>query len=139
MRLSALIFFLAVTVLSLSGAETDLAREQVARIKNADVNFQGEYPGIVDYLSGASADVMKIGAGAVPFLYPALQDPNRYIAAHVLLTHLVVQKWEFSAKHWNHLVIDGFGPASDRTVKDQRTAIAKFWAEQRNPKKAPNP
>lgn len=138
MRISALIIFLVGSALSVSAAEDSRVREAVARIKNSDVDFQGEYPGIMTYVSGASKEINKIGVEAVPFLYEALKDPNRYVAAHVLLTNIVLKKFVLSSKHWNHLVIDDFGPASNRTVKDQRVAIDKFWAAQRALKKEPN-
>jgi hypothetical protein len=138
MRTAALIVFLVGSALSVSGAEDSRVREAVARIQNSDVDFQGEYPGIVERISGASEEVRKIGVGAVPFLYEALKDPSRYVAAHVLLTHIVLKKWAVSSKDWNYLVIDSFGPASDRTVKDQRVALDRFWATQRDLKKTPN-
>jgi hypothetical protein len=138
MRVSVLIVFLVGSALSVLGTEKSRVAEEVARIKNADVDFQGEYPGIVEYISGASAEVITIGGGAIPFLYEALKDPNRYVAAHVLLTHLVLKTWKLNSKDWNHLVIDSFGPASDQTVKDQRIAIDRFWAAQRNLKKDAN-
>src|SRR5687767_7202188 len=111
MRNVALIAFLICSALSGSAADDSRVREAVAQIKNSDVDFQGEYPGIVEYISGASKEVGKIGVGAVPFLYEALKDPNRYVAAHVLLTHLVLKKRKLGTKDWNHLVIDDFGPA----------------------------
>jgi hypothetical protein len=138
MRIVALIVFLIGSALSVSGAEDSRVREAVAQIKNVDVDFQGAYPGIVERISGASEEVRKIGARALPFLYEALKDPSRYVAAHVLLTHIVLKKWALSSKDWNHLVIDSFGPASDRRVKDQRVALDRFWAAQLNPKKEPN-
>ena len=138
MRTAALIVLLPGSALSLFSAEDSRVREAVARIKNSDVDFQGEYPGIVERISGASAEVKKIGVEAVPSLYEALKDPSRYVAAHVLLTQIVLKKWVLSSKDWNHLVVDSFGPASDRTVKDQRASIGRFWAAQLNPKKEPN-
>jgi hypothetical protein len=137
-RCIALTVFVICRALSASAADETHVREAVAQIKNSDVNFQGEYIGIAEHISGASEEVRKIGVRAVPFLYEALKDPSRYVAAHVLLTHIVLKKRELSAKDWNHLVIDSFGPASDRTVKDQRVAVERFWAAQRNLKQTQN-
>jgi hypothetical protein len=138
MRSLAFVVFLICSALSVLAVEESRVREAVARIRNSDVDFQGEYSGIVERISGASGEVRTIGIEAVPFLYEALKDPSRYVAAHVLLTQIVLKKWDLSSKDWNHLVIDSFGPASDRTVKDQRVALDRFWAAQRDLKKTPN-
>jgi hypothetical protein len=58
-------------------------------IANSDITWDGSYIGLTPRIEGeASKNVLALGAPATAALVAALDDPERFAAAHVLLTQI---------------------------------------------------
>lgn len=96
-------------------------------LANADVRWEGTHLGLSPTIAGEAADrVRRQGESAVPRLVDALEDPDRFVAAHVLLTEISgVEHQAFPS--WNGLAVD---LAADGTVTidpAQRHDLARRW------------
>ena len=71
-----------------SGSEEEV-KDLVLGLQNSDVTWDGTWMGLVPTVRGKSAmNVLKQGENAIPHLYEALADMDRYIVSHVLLAVL---------------------------------------------------
>ena len=78
-------------------------------------------------LSGAhAARIHAWGAPAAPALKALLTDPDRYVAAHVLLSWVVPGTYSISGDEYHHLVVH---VSADDTIAipDQRRKLCGFW------------
>jgi hypothetical protein len=102
----------------------------VAKIKNSDISWDGTYVGLIPRITGAgSAEVLKVGDAAVPALIGALDEPDKFAAAHVLLTQIQMAGVDrpLSASQWNGLRVDLSADGSVRVYPEQREELKAFW------------
>src|ERR1700684_622834 len=82
----------------------------LAGLRNADIEWDGTYLGLIARLKGRakllaeSSDMQNVTA-----LIDAIDDPNRFIAAHVILVTLTKAAVSNDPECWNGLRID-IGP-----------------------------
>lgn len=98
-----------------------------AKLSNADVRWDGTLSGLTPTLTGeAATQLLQLGDQAVPELLEALSDPDKFVAAHVILTRLSgVQYQAFPA--WNGLEVV---LAADGTVSidpAQQPVLIERW------------
>jgi len=92
-------------VIGCANRSTD-CRALVAQIHNDHIDWNGHIGGL--YVSGmgeVERSVQAAGSPCRPFLVEALDDDSRFVAAHVLLTHIQKKPWPVSGAEWNHLRI----------------------------------
>src|SRR5512143_4118902 len=65
--------------------EDGTPRGLVGCIRNEDIQWRRTYVGLEPQLSGATAKLQKAPENIEPILLEALQDDNKFVAAHVLL------------------------------------------------------
>ncbi len=99
----------------------------IDQLSNTDVHWDGTRFGLTPTLTGAAANrPLNMGDEAVPELLEALSDPDKFVAAHVILTQLSgVQYQSFPA--WNGLEVV---LAADGTVSinpAQRPTLVQRW------------
>jgi hypothetical protein len=108
----------------------------VDAIRNSDIRWSGTLLGLYPFIEGqASQPVLATGRSTIPELVKALDDPDRWIAAHALLTQVAPKldgappiEADASERWWGlkvNLHADGraeFDPA-DRPV------LKKYWQE----------
>ena len=102
-------------------------RVLVAQIRNEQVQWSGQFIGLVPILEGVLPRLIFLrGRACVPHLKRALNDDSRFIVAHVYLTYLSPEPRVSSAAHFNGFYIDLY---SDRTVipPNQKQAIIAQW------------
>jgi hypothetical protein len=86
--------------------------------------------------------VLETEMNAEPYLLRALDDPERWVAAHVLLTRRWGRKnpgYSFQTEiEWNGLDVNIFADNSVHIEEGQRPAIRQYWIEKLgDPKKGP--
>jgi len=65
----------------------------IALINNDDIGWSGTYYGLWADVRGAEAKkLLEIGPAARPYLLEALDDPEKFVVAHVLLTLISGQR-----------------------------------------------
>ena len=115
-------------------AKSPLESAVAAQILNSDISWDGNYFGLTPKVNGmASKQLLAIGVKAEPSLVAALDDPERYAAAHVLLTQLQMnrgRKVEFSSSHWNHLRVELSPDGTVRLHPEQRSELKAFWRKE---------
>jgi len=123
---------LLVLVLSLAFCSRgpDPAAAAVAKIRNSDISWDGTFVGLVPRITGAgSAEVLKLRDSAIPALVGALDDADRFAAAHVLLTQIQMAGVDrpLSASQWNGLRVELSADGSVRVYPEQREELKAFW------------
>jgi hypothetical protein len=74
---------------------------RIARISNNDVRWTGNFFGLEPRISGKTEEVAEtLSDDDVPALIEALDDPQRFVAAHVLLAHVVPFYGPISGGSW---------------------------------------
>ena len=79
--------------------------------------------------------VLNTGLDAYPHLLEALDDPDRWVAAHVLLTKKRLMeigpvRWPLSYTEWSGLHIEYLSGGTVHFDHEQRTAIRQHWINQ---------
>lgn len=86
------------------------------RISNRDVDFHGSIWGLWPELSGKSAEIVNDKrVEYVPDLLELLEDPERYVAAHVILAHLVTHvPRPLDSRQWCGLYVELPGDGTEK-------------------------
>ncbi len=132
---SAIIFIASATGSILEAADTKATvpipvADLVAAIDNRDVKWDGTYIGLLPRMSGASCLIEKhCGKEIAPNLLTALDDPSRFIAAHVLLGQLTRTPVITNGEEYDGLKVELFGDGRTHISPDQRTALKQRWIE----------
>lgn len=74
--------------------------------------------------------VLEIGPAARPHLLEALDDPEKFVVAHVLLTLISGQQFRVSGEEWNHLRVELNHDGTVSIDPRQQHEIVTLW---RNP------
>ena len=103
----------------------------IASINNDDIGWSGTYSGLWADVRGAEANkVLEIGPAARPHLLEALDDPEKFVVAHVLLTLISGQQFSVSGEEWNHLRVELNHDGTVSIDPRQQHEIVTLW---RNP------
>ncbi len=96
-------------------------------ITNSDVQWTGDYVGLMPTLSGNSANAMQHASESdMSDLIRALEDPLRFVAAHVLLTKLSGVQYQTFPK-WNGLTVEIDSDGQSHYDPQQRFDLARRW------------
>lgn len=126
-RIAFLISLTALTACS-SREDTHVMRA-VAELRNSDVEWDGNYFGLKPTISGSSAKYLADNAKiARKYLLNALDDPEQFAVAHVLLTELQEgASYSVSATHWNGLRVTLHADGRVQLFPEDRSALKEFW------------
>jgi hypothetical protein len=98
---------------------------------NDDIEWTGQRYGLKPYLD-QPAGLQTAGADEVatiaPTLIEALDDPDRFVVAHVLLTRLSRVSHE-TFPGWNGLAVELAVDGTARVDPGQRETLARRWRE----------
>jgi hypothetical protein len=99
----------------------------VEQISNADVAWDGSQLGLTPtVLSPAAGRLVRHGPAAARALIALMSDPDRFVAAHVILT--LASGVAYSAfPEWNGLVVKLGADGVVEIDADQRFAMADRW------------
>lgn len=142
------IFFVACTVncackhnLPRHSDAEDRAKAAARRVRNSDVAWHGGVLGLTPQLQGeASTLASSLGEPLVAPLLDALADPERFVAAHVLLTKLTGE-YELirplpgvaqAGKRWNGLRVQLHADGSVTYDPDDIPILQRRWHEWHN-------
>jgi hypothetical protein len=105
----------------------------LALLTNQDVAWQGEYLGLVPYLSpNAAAILPATDEATVKALRSWLQDPNRFVIAHELLSlSRESGKYQGSGSEWNTLRVKILADGHVQYDPRQMETIQQMWASLR--------
>jgi len=99
-----------------------------ARISNDEVRWDGNYVMLWPELSGYSEEIhATCSKDCIPDLVEALEDQDRYVAAHVLLTIFNGGEYELSAAAWNGLKVQLTADGKTVIPGGQQAALIKQW------------
>ena len=88
-----------------------------------DANFLGLAPSVPQ---SATEQAFELGDAAIPELIEALADPERFVAAHVLLTQVSGVEYEVE-ESWNGLEVELAPTGEARIDPEQRHHLADRW------------
>ena len=110
-----------------SGKAADLPT-LVSRLSNSDVKWDGNVVGLCPTVTGPTAkQFLDLGEEASPYLRQALSVPDKFAAAHVLLTKIETRQFQVSASHWNGLRVDLNADGSVDLHPEQMDEIKALW------------
>ena len=100
----------------------------VSLLSNRDVIWEGQYVGVVPYLSPNAEFVLaNFDDGILARLVSFLGDDEKYVVAHVLLTKRLVKQYPIQGTHWNHLQIDLDSVGDGVAGSKQKARIQDYW------------
>jgi hypothetical protein len=105
-------------------------KELIEAIRNHDVTWDGTPGGLVVHWGGATFLVAKYcGPDSSDQLVSALGDPDRFVAAHVLLAGRLLRKISHNAGSYDHLDVVLRADGSTSIDAAQRSRLTKMWTE----------
>jgi hypothetical protein len=105
-------------------------KELLAAIHNQDIEWDGTVIGLLPHTRGASSLVSTYCLGEIaPDLVAALDDPERFAAAHLLLGHKWVLGATLSADGYDELRVSLDGDGHTTIDPGQRPRLKKLWSE----------
>ncbi len=100
----------------------------VRQLSNADVDVDGTYFGLMLNVHGDAAKCLREFKTRVNRpLRAALGDPDKFAAAHILLTDTNEPKYNLSASEWNHMRITLYADGRTDFHIEQMAALQKYW------------
>src|SRR5678810_204842 len=132
---------LALTALACQGRVSDTPQPPsdpiqplVDQLRNEAIEWDGTYDGLVPRIAktaqGAIADALcKHGQDAMPALMRALEDGEKFAAAHVLLSWNSNVSYSVGPGEWNDLKVDLYGDGAVTYHPDEKQThtIQKKW------------
>jgi hypothetical protein len=104
--------------------------ELIQAIKNHDVEWDGTPAGLIPHWHGATFLVAKYGGQDVSDqLVAALDDPDRFVSAHVLLAGRLLKEVSLSGGTYDHLQVTLWANGSTTIDPAQRGKLKKMWTE----------
>ncbi|MHC4202085.1 MAG: hypothetical protein ACYSU0_19005 [Planctomycetota bacterium] len=104
----------------------------VRRLRNSDIEWDGNLIGLWPSVNGEVArQLLDLGPEATKALVGALADPERFAAAHVLLTKIGRKEHGISASEWNGLRVTLHADGTEDLHPDQIESIRSMWAKER--------
>jgi hypothetical protein len=99
-----------------------------SELRNSDITWDGTYFGLEARVSGEPARYLAAHPDASrPHLLAALEDPERFAAAHVLLSLAAgIPSLTSSTTQFNGLVVS-LGPNGVEIRPEQRRELQAFW------------
>ncbi|HEV3006518.1 MAG TPA: hypothetical protein VGX78_18760 [Pirellulales bacterium] len=99
------------------------------RLRNDDVSWDGNFVGLFPFVTGDTAvSLRRCGRRATPALLGAIEQPDKFAAAHVLLTGLWQNEYPLSAGDWNHLRVTLYANGTLEFHPEQIPAIRAYWS-----------
>ena len=100
----------------------------VERLRNDEVRWDGTWAGLVPHTEGRNGkSLLELGERAIPALVAALDDPEKFAAAHVLLTLIRKRPYSTSGSHWNRLRVSIRSDGAADLHPEQIPEIKAFW------------
>jgi hypothetical protein len=114
-------------------------------LSNKDVQVAGTYVGLwVDIQSPAAERLKRSGASANWVLESALGDPEKFAAAHILLSEINQRRglldlgYVDTATHWNEMQISLYADGRVDFHKEQIPKLQEYWRKRLANKKVAN-
>jgi hypothetical protein len=130
LQFSLLALFGVMTAVAVGFGIAPTIRVQLAvwALSNKDVEVSGGYGGLAVEIHSPSAEQLKnIGESANWALERALADPERFAAAHVLLTEINQVPKGGSASHWNGMKISLWAYRPTDFHAEQIPKLQEYW------------
>jgi hypothetical protein len=110
---------------------SDRLAEKRKRIRNEGISWNGTFFGLMVEVNGTDEKwVLHTKSNPDRYLLEALEDPKRWISAHVLLTLRHDSKWTgYTAALWNGLEVILHADGRVEIDENQRPAIRQYWIE----------
>lgn len=127
-------FALIVVVFMTAGCEIQSGRREsiklIGEIKNSDVIWHGTTFGWMPSAIGTTSEVARhFQAESVPQLIDALKDPDRFVAAHIILSDCAVSEYERDDFWINGLAINSGPDGLPAFQPEQGIALHGKWSE----------
>jgi len=100
----------------------------VGKLRNSDVSWDGGHFGLDARVTGDTAvSLLRHGRRATPALLDAIEQSDKFAAAHVLLTKLWQNRYPVSGAEWNHLRVTLYGNGKLDYHAEQIPAVRVYW------------
>jgi len=105
--------------------------EKCKGIRNESIGWNPSFFGLMVEVNGTDEKwVLHTKSNPDRYLLEALEDPKRWIAAHVLLTLRHDSTWTgYTEEQWNGLEVIFHADGRVEIDENQQPAIRKYWIE----------
>ena len=98
-------------------------------LSNSDIQVNGNPFGLFVHLESESADSLRqLGTASNQALLQSLEDPNKFAAAHKLLTEINPEAFQAASPYWGS-DMDPFAMASNDFDEELIPALRDFWGK----------
>ena len=102
----------------------------IEELENHDILWDGNMFGLEAHVQGKTAKrIANCSDHAISLLLLKLDDPNKFVAAHVLLTYMCMNEFEYDQNHWNRLVVTMSNSGTVYIDESQIPYIQKYWED----------
>jgi hypothetical protein len=109
---------------------SERTQDLLNRMRNEDVRWAGTFIGIIPIeLVGPTLELRDISEDINFLLVKALRDPNKFVAAHVLLTFRTSIINQASASQWNSLEVQLSSNGETSFEGNNLIELQKQWTE----------
>jgi hypothetical protein len=112
------------------GVEIEVqVKELLMAMRNEDIDWNMNVGGLFPQNGGATVLFAKACGEPTDLLFATLDDPDRFVSAHFLLTCIVLDITPVDGGHWDVLHVVLYGDGSTKIDPAQRTMLKKVWGE----------
>ncbi len=100
------------------------------QISNRDIQFDGTFVGLMPSVKGNTKMIVAKARITKPDPSPLielLEDPNKYVAAHIVLTMAYSKSIDIQVTHWNGLEVDIHAIKGVSYPPNQMDRLKKEW------------
>lgn len=109
------------------------AYNAIQHLSNSDLRVDGNYFRLDVRISGDAASTLEgLGSSANSWLLDAVDDSDKFAAAHVLLTKINMTECNLSVSEWNHLQVDLLHDGTVDFHPEQIPKLVSFWNRRLN-------
>lgn len=106
--------------------------QNVRQVHNSDLSWDGNFVGLAPKIvNSKTAALLTAGPEIEPELVDLLDDPERFAAAHVLLTLRSKEPFQLDASQWNGLHVTLEASGAVRYDERDMPALREKWAAER--------
>ena len=126
-----LVILFLFTIPILNGCTNSVSRDDLLRLNNSDVTWNGNYFGLTPVLSIRAKEIVDNGVSMndQAILLSKLNNENCFVISHVILTLSRGVPESIGASKWNRMSVDLLASGVAEYEESETHLLYEFWKE----------